>query len=86
MLSLSKSVPVIAGSVQKACLTALTQRSLTSASQERWDLFSAVCIERTPLVAPKLNVLEESVKKALEQYEYARSLKSDHEIRLIRDE
>lgn len=87
MLTLTKSAPAVHGLVSKLKLTGITSsRCLTNIKNESWDLFSAICIERSPLIAPPLNALEKAVKQSLEQLEVARSLKSDHEIRLIRDQ
>lgn len=87
MFAFAKSLPVFTGPMPRVWRSAISSsRRVSTESSERWDMFAAICVERPPLVAPKLNILEQSVKEALEQYELARSLKSDHEMRLIRDQ
>lgn len=51
----------------------------------RWDLVSAVCIERKPLVTKPFSALELKYSDALAELELANSYKSSHEIRLEED-
>ncbi|KAJ8984630.1 hypothetical protein NQ317_009858 [Molorchus minor] len=53
----------------------------TSTSREKWDLLSAVCIERKPIITPALNELEREYRQYLSEVEFEKSLKSDHEVR-----
>lgn len=46
----------------------------------KWDLISAVCLERTPLITPLLAPIEEEIIQMLDKLETINSLKSDHEI------
>ena len=46
-----------------------------------WHLYSAVCLERLPVVAPPLSSAEQRMATLLRQLEFESSLKSDHEMR-----
>ena len=46
-----------------------------------WHLYSAVCLERPPVVAPPLSPMERDFATLLRRLEFERSLKSDHEMR-----
>ncbi|XP_063908577.1 large ribosomal subunit protein mL46 [Zophobas morio] len=59
----------------------LAEFSTSNALREKWDLITAVCLERKPVVTQSLTKLEEDYKKLLAQIEFERSLKSDHEMR-----
>lgn len=49
--------------------------------ESKWDLYSAVCIERKPLILKQLHQLEQKVAKTLMEIESENSHKSDHEIK-----
>ncbi|XP_022194292.1 39S ribosomal protein L46, mitochondrial [Nilaparvata lugens] len=53
--------------------------------QEKWDLMSAVSLERKPILEREFTELEKSVVEFLKKTEFEMSSKSDHEIRLITD-
>lgn len=53
----------------------------SAGSKEKWDLLTAVCLERKPIITPTLTDLEQKYKKLLEELEFEKSLKSDHELR-----
>ncbi|CAH1118750.1 unnamed protein product [Phaedon cochleariae] len=53
----------------------------TPTPTENWDLLTAVCIERRPIITPELNKLEKEYKQLLDELELERSLKSDTELR-----
>ncbi|KAG8256854.1 39S ribosomal protein L46, mitochondrial [Homalodisca vitripennis] len=76
--------------ITKRCLTPeyknLTASRLYSASKERWDLVSSVCLERKPIITRELNDIETKYSKAISDVEYENSYKSDHEIRKIKDQ
>ncbi|KAF0310526.1 39S ribosomal protein L46, mitochondrial [Amphibalanus amphitrite] len=46
-----------------------------------WHLYTAVCLQRLPVVAPPLSDTERRFAALLRQLEFERSLKSSHEIR-----
>ncbi|XP_037068699.1 39S ribosomal protein L46, mitochondrial-like [Pollicipes pollicipes] len=50
-----------------------------------WHLYSAVCLERLPVVAPPLSPIEREFSTLLRRLEFENSLKSDHEMRHERD-
>ncbi|KAF5270334.1 hypothetical protein FQR65_LT05522 [Abscondita terminalis] len=52
----------------------------TRSSNSKWDLLTAVCVERRPLITPLFNELEEKYRALLSQIEFENSLKSDREI------
>lgn len=67
----------------------LTKRCLSSSSSrgaEKWDIYAGLCLERRPVITPELNTLEKAMKKVFFQYEINHSLRSDHEIRKMRDQ
>ncbi|PNF31154.1 39S ribosomal protein L46, mitochondrial [Cryptotermes secundus] len=67
----------------------LAQRSIrlclysTSAqvSRTKWDLMSAVCLERKPVLSGELNEIERKFSRMLADIELENSHKSDHEVR-----
>lgn len=59
--------------------------STQTSPTEKWDLLSAVSLERKPVVARKLNEMETKVQNYFLETELERSCKSDHEIQLITD-
>lgn len=48
---------------------------------EKWDLFSAICLERRPIITPELNEIEREFKQLLSDLEHEKSLKSNYEVR-----
>merc|ERR1712071_657307 len=46
----------------------------------KWDLISAVCLERTPTITPLPTPIEKEMLNMLEKLELVNSLKSDHEL------
>lgn len=57
----------------------------SSVAKEQWDLASAVCLERKPVLTKDLNELETIYEKIIQKVEFESSHKSDHEIRKIKD-
>ncbi|XP_044258159.1 39S ribosomal protein L46, mitochondrial [Tribolium madens] len=55
--------------------------SSSAVVREKWDLLTAVCLERKPLITTPLLKIEEDYKHLQSQIEFERSLKSDHEVR-----
>ncbi|XP_012287407.1 39S ribosomal protein L46, mitochondrial isoform X2 [Orussus abietinus] len=47
----------------------------------KWDLWSAVCLERHPVITKPMNELQTRFKKMLNEIEFENSMKSDHELR-----
>lgn len=52
-----------------------------STSQEKWDIQTAVCLEKKPMVSANLEGLEREFQKLLSEIEVEKSVKSDFEIR-----
>ena len=63
----------------------LSSFASTQTAKEKWDLLSAVCLERKPVIARNLLPIEKEVLSMAQQIEYRLSLKSDHEIQLEKD-
>ncbi|XP_075235110.1 mitochondrial ribosomal protein L46 [Lycorma delicatula] len=54
-------------------------------NREKWDLFSAVSLERKPVIARKLNDLEQKMFELLRKIELENSSKSNHEYQIVMD-
>jgi len=54
-------------------------------SNLKWDLVSAVCLERKPLVTPPLTDFEKSMVSMLKEKEFEESMFNDHEMRHRQD-
>jgi len=52
---------------------------------EKWDLYSAVALERRPLITRDLNELENKFNSFMKEVEFENSHKSDFEVRLESD-
>merc|ERR1711860_63993 len=50
-----------------------------------WKIHAAVYCERLPVITPALTEQETKVQNILKEMDFERSLKSDHEVRQIRD-
>lgn len=50
--------------------------------REKWDLLTAVLIERKPVITTELSSLEKEFKEYLSAVEFERSLKNETEIKL----
>ncbi|KRT85689.1 hypothetical protein AMK59_1456, partial [Oryctes borbonicus] len=57
----------------------------STAPSQKWDLLTAVCIERKPVITPALTDLQKSYRKYLADVEHEKSYKSDFEIRMEKD-
>ena len=53
--------------------------------KERWDLLSAVCLERKPVITKELNDIEVKFSELLARIEFESSYKSEHEVRKEED-
>uniref|UniRef100_T1IXA6 Large ribosomal subunit protein mL46 n=1 Tax=Strigamia maritima TaxID=126957 RepID=T1IXA6_STRMM len=62
-----------------------SSESSANKNSTKWQLMSAVCLERKPIITQSLNEIETRFTKLLEELEYEQSLKSDHEMRLQED-
>ncbi|XP_046739761.1 39S ribosomal protein L46, mitochondrial [Diprion similis] len=64
---------------------ASTTSKTISEGKEKWDLLSAVCVERHPVISRPLNDMETKFQQYLDQVEFENSMKSDHELRDQKD-
>lgn len=62
-----------------------TQTSSTATATKKWDLYSAVCLERHPVIIQSMQELELKFHNMLMKLEYENSLKSDHELKKERE-
>ncbi|XP_033226957.1 39S ribosomal protein L46, mitochondrial [Belonocnema kinseyi] len=51
----------------------------------KWDLVSAVCLERHPIITKPMTDLEQRFQESLNQIEFENSYKSDHELKVEQD-
>lgn len=58
----------------------------TAATTEKWDLYSAVCLERHPIITPPKQEIEAKFSNLLKKIEFENSLKSDYELKVEREE
>lgn len=57
----------------------------TAPTMGKWDLYSAVCLERHPIVLQPMQELELKFHNMLKRIEFEKSLKSDHELKVERE-
>ncbi|GJQ69203.1 putative ribosomal protein L46 [Trypoxylus dichotomus] len=71
----------------KSCNRILIFRNFSTTSRplQKWDLLTAICIERKPVITPALTDLQKAYQKYLEDIEHEKSYKSDFEIRMEKD-
>lgn len=56
-----------------------------STKQIKWDVMAGICLLRKPVITKSLTDLEVTYQNVLQEIEYEKSLKSDHELRHIKD-
>lgn len=52
---------------------------------KKWDLYSAICLERHPVITQPMQEIELKFHNILKKIEYENSMKSDHELRTERE-
>jgi len=57
-----------------------TQTLDTTKVIKKWDLYSAVCLERHPVIIQSMQEIELKFHNMLKRIEYENSLKSDYEL------
>ncbi|XP_057365601.1 large ribosomal subunit protein mL46-like [Daphnia carinata] len=57
----------------------------TTNPSPKWQLLSAVCLERTPIIMPPMAKIEEEMAEIFEKLDTTKSLKSDHELKQDED-
>lgn len=63
-----------------------TYCTISSESTKKWDLLSAVCLERHPIITRPMNEIEKEFQECLSEIEFENSYKSNHELRIEREE
>lgn len=63
-----------------------TRAFSSAASKRKWDLYSAVCLERHPVIIQPMQEIELKFYNMLKKIEYEKSLKCDHELRVKKEE
>jgi len=63
-----------------------TRAFSSAASTRKWDLYSAVCLERHPVIIQPMQEIELKFYNMLKKIEYEKSLKCDHELRVEKEE
>jgi len=90
----SHSLPLTFHSPLRQCVvrtlsSSSSLRSLSAAAavetDNRWQLFASVIVERPPIVGKDRTELEEAFQLTLDDYEHEKSLKGDHEMRVEQD-
>ncbi|XP_017784682.1 PREDICTED: 39S ribosomal protein L46, mitochondrial [Nicrophorus vespilloides] len=62
-----------------------TNRGCCTAATGKWDLITAVCLERRPIIGPEMSDMEKQFSKQLSEIELERSHKSKHEVEHEKD-
>lgn len=55
--------------------------SSNTETSPKWQVLSAICLERTPIITPPMTKIEMEMSKRIEKLDIMKSLKSDHELR-----
>lgn len=63
-----------------------SRKLINTSSKSKWDLLSAVCLERHPLITKPMNELEKNYYELLKRIEYENSRKSHYELRLEKEQ
>lgn len=53
--------------------------------REKWDLVTAVLVERKPVISPALNDLEKAFQDYMSEVEFEKSLRNDVEIKIEKE-
>jgi len=60
-------------------------RMFSTTATRKWDLYSAVCLERHPVIMQSMQEIELKFYNMLKKIEFENSLRSDHELRKERE-
>jgi len=77
-----KNAVAIYPNVIRHCDTRMFSTTVT----RKWDLYSAVCLERHPVITQSMQEIELKFYNMLKKIEFENSLKSDHELKKEREE
>ncbi|CAL1684817.1 unnamed protein product [Lasius platythorax] len=90
--TLYNSCQILSGTSRKAAtvypkvIQCQDTQAFGTATTGKWDLYSAVCLERHPVVMQSMQEIELKFYNILKKIEYENSLKCDHELRVEREE
>lgn len=56
-----------------------------STKQVKWDIMAGICLQRKPVITKSLTDIEVKFQNILQEIEFEKSLKSDHELRHNKD-
>lgn len=56
-----------------------------STHQGKWDIMAGICLQRKPVITKSLSDIEVKYQNILQEIEFEKSLKSDHELRHDKD-
>lgn len=62
-----------------------TRTSGTATATRKWDLYSAVCLERHPVIIQSMQEIELKFHNMLKKVQYENSLKCDYELKVERE-
>lgn len=62
-----------------------TRTCATITATKKWDLYSAVCLERHPVITQSMQEIELKFHNMLKKIEYENSMKSDHELKIEKE-
>lgn len=60
-------------------------RRMYSTKHVQWDIMAGICLQRKPVITKSLSDIEVKYQTILQEIEFERSLKSDHELRHDKD-
>ena len=63
----------------------LQSRLYSNSVQPKWQLWSAVCLQRFAVITPDMTEDQQWMSEYLTRYDHRRSLKSDHELYMMED-
>ncbi|TGZ53104.1 large ribosomal subunit protein mL46 [Temnothorax longispinosus] len=88
--NLNQVLPVTSKKAAAICSNVIQCRDTrtfgTAATTKKWDLYSAVCLERHPVITQSMQEIELKFHDMLRKVEYENSLKCDYELKKEREE
>ena len=68
------------------CSRCSTAAAAATAERQKWQLHSAVCVQRFPVITQDFTPLEQRYAELLRKREIRESLMSDHEIQAVKEQ
>lgn len=59
---------------------------VTASTKKQWDLYSAVCLERHPVIIKPMQEIELKFYNLLKKHEFENSLKCNHELKIEKEQ